>query len=295
MRRSLFEAALCLTFCCAAAAQGVMTTAVGTDWVFPGDGLPALNAPFGILPGITLDPAGNPVVVDSSDCLVAKILPDATLSVIAGNGICGLTFLLSGDGGPATAAGIFSPFSATYDPQGNLYVPSLFQVRKIAPDGTITLFAGSPTVNWGFSGDGGPATKALIFSGGGLASDTAGNIFLADGGNHRIRKIARDGTISTFAGNGTESSSGDGGPALAAGLSSPSGLAFDSPGNLYVADGGHIRKIALDGTISMMANVSASSLAFDSAGTLYMGSGSIILQIGSWRVRARRSCRKRPE
>jgi DNA-binding beta-propeller fold protein YncE len=218
---------LLFVFCGAAAAQGVMTTYVGTDWVFPGDGLPALNAPLGPLWGITLDPDGNPVLVDHNNCIVAKIRPDATLSVIAGNGFCGLTFLLSGDGGPATSAKIWLPYSATYDPHGNLYVSTGFQVRRIAPDGTVSLFAGSPTLKSGFSGDGRPATQALIDTFGGLASDTLGNIYLADGFNNRIRKIDRDGAISTFAGNGTASFGGDGGPATAAMLDGMSAVAVD--------------------------------------------------------------------
>jgi uncharacterized protein (TIGR03437 family) len=268
-------------FCRAAAGQAVKITYAGADWVFPGDGLPALNAPLGQLFGITLDPAGNPVVVDNDNCIVAKIRPDATVSVIAGNGFCGQTFLPSGDGGPATSAGIYSPYSATYDPAGNLYVSSYFQVRKIAPDGTISLFAGSSIFNFGISGDGGPANQALIYAFGGLASDTAGNIYLADSQNNRVRRIARDGTIATVAGNGVASFSGDGGPARAAGLS-PNGLAFDSLGNLYVADtlNARVRKIGLDGIISTVAShVDAWSLAFDSAGALYIGARSIVYKL----------------
>lgn len=280
---------LLFLFCGAAAAQGVMTTYVGTDWIFSGDGAPARNAPLGVLSGVTIAPDGNPVLVDTSNCIVAKILPNGTLSVLAGNGFCGRSrspsFLagdrgpdfLDGDGGPATRAALYNPVSAAYDPQGNLYVSSLSQVRRINPQGFIDTIAGSPDGTPGFAGDGGLAVQAKIASFGGLASDAQGNIYLTDGGNNRIRKIALDGTISTIAGTGVAGFSGDGGPATKATLGNPAGLVFDASGNLCFADvdNARIRKITPGGTISTIAsNVSVWSLAMDSSGTFYFGGSS---------------------
>src|SRR5205814_829733 len=122
-------------------------------------------------------------------------------------------------------------------------------VRKISPDGTISNFAG--TGMGGFSGDGGPATKAQLLDPQGLAADAAGNVYIADHGNVRIRKVSPDGTITTVAGTGEpltpgrvgSSSAGERGPATKAPLYSPRGLAVDAAGNLYVADQGRVVEI----------------------------------------------------
>src|SRR5690349_5958118 len=203
-----------------AQSQRVMTTFAGSDWVFSGDGKPAVSAPLGLVYGLTTDKSGKPVLVDNSNCIAARLETNATLSVIAGNGICGLSFAVTGDGGPATAAGIFSPYAAAYDPAGNLYVLSNNLIRKIS-NGVITHFAG--TGSSGFSGDGGPATLAMINSGGGIASDANGNIYFTDNFNNRVRKISTSGIITTFAGNGTGGSAGDGGQAANANLLDPEG------------------------------------------------------------------------
>jgi hypothetical protein len=141
-----------IAWCVPAQAQGVLTTFAGNDWVFPGDGKPAVNAPLGVVFGLAIDRAGNPIMVDNSNCIVARIEKDGTLTVIAGTGICGLSFANSGDGGPANAAGVFSPFAVAVDPSGNFYISSANLVRKIS-GGIISHFAGTGTT--GFSGDGG--------------------------------------------------------------------------------------------------------------------------------------------
>src|SRR5436190_1581470 len=275
-----------LLLCGSVFAQGVMTTYIGTDWAFSGDGAPARNAPLGVVTGVTIAPDGNPVLVDTSNCIVAKILPDGTLIVLAGNGFCGRSqsfdFLagyrgpdfLAGDGGLATRAALYNPISAVYDSQGNLYVSSLSQIRRINPKGVIDRIAGSPDGSPGFEGDGGKATLAKIYSNGGLATDAQGNLYLTDSENNRIRKIAPDGTISTMAGTGAGGFSGDGGQASKATLYRPTGLVLDAAGNLYFGEeyNARIRKIAIDGTISTVAsNVSVWSLAMDRSGVLYFG------------------------
>lgn len=259
--------------CVPARAQGVMTTFAGNDWVFPGDGKPAVNAPLGIVFGLTIDNAGNPIIVDNSNCVVSRVGSDGILSVIAGNGICGLSFAISGDGGPATAASVYSPFSVASDPAGNLYISSLFSVRKVS-GGVITPFVGSENIQFGFAGDNGLATAAKIDSDGGIASDAAGNIYIADGLNNRVRKVDANGIITTVAGNGNPGSAGDGGLAINANITDPEGVAVDRAGNLYIADttNSRIRKVTADGLIStVVSNISARSVAFNNTGAMYIG------------------------
>jgi len=265
-------ATLILLFAAVASAQRVITTFVGTSLVFPGDGKPAINAPLGRIDGLTMDPAGNLVLTDNGNCISARIGADGILSVIAGYGQCDYR-AQTGDGGPATSASVGSVNATTFDSSGNFYVASdTFRLRKVDPAGVIRPFAGAQR---GFGGDGGPATNASFrFEFDGLACDAQGNVYVSDTQNNRIRKIARDGTVSTFAGSGAALSSGDGGPAAAAGISSPRGITFDSAGNLYIAEGfgQRVRKVTPGGVIStVVSGISASSVAVDASGTLYVG------------------------
>ncbi|TMC29793.1 MAG: hypothetical protein E6J27_04665 [Chloroflexi bacterium] len=161
----------------------------------------------------------------------------------------------SGDGGPATAARLLAPAGVALDPAGNLYIADTadHRIRKVTPGGTISTYAGSG--NFGFSGDGGPATAAELNFPRDVALDPAGNLYIADSGNSRIRKVSPGGTISTYAGSGSRGFSGDGGPAAAAQLNNPVGMALDPAGNLYIADitNNRIRKVTSGGTISTYA------------------------------------------
>ncbi len=147
----------------------------------------------------------------------------------------------SGDGGSATAAKLDSPRSVARDNTGNLYIADTanHRVRRVAPDGTISTFAGSGTA--GSGGDEGPATAASLNQPQGLAVDPAGNVYIADTLNHRVRKVTPAGIISTVAGTGIEAFGGDGGAATAAQLAGPRGLAIDGVGNLFIADSGNHR------------------------------------------------------
>jgi trimeric autotransporter adhesin len=147
---------------------------------------------------------------------------------VAGTGSAGF----SGDGGPATAAQLGFPFGVAVDAEGSLYIAdqSNSRIRKVS-EGTITTVAGTGT--GGFTGDGGPATAAQLSYPRGVAVDAAGNLYIADDANLRIRKVS-GGTITTVAGNGSFGFSGDGGAATAAQLFYPMGVAVDAAGNLYV-------------------------------------------------------------
>jgi sugar lactone lactonase YvrE len=158
-------------------------------------------------------------------------------------------------------------------------------VRKVDPHGTITTVAG--TGEAGFSGDGGPATKARLDFPSAVAVDREGNLYIADGSNYRIRKVDKDGIITTFAGTGEARHSGDGGPAISAQLREPACMVFDAQGNLYLADYTSVRKIDPSGTITTVAGtgrfgfsgdggpateakLTASDIALDGKGNIYI-------------------------
>jgi uncharacterized protein (TIGR03437 family) len=161
--------------------------------------------------------------------------------------------------GPFLMASVFAQFAAptavAKDGSGNLYVADAgnHRVQKVAPDGSVSTVAGNGTP--GYSGDGGPAASAMLWRPSGVALDGAGNLYIADTDNNRIRKVAPNGTIVTVAGNGMPSYSGDGGPATSAQLSLPGSVAVDGAGSLYIADtfNSRIRKVSGDGTITTVA------------------------------------------
>jgi len=178
-------------------------------------------------------------------------LEGQNITTCAGTGTGGF----SGDGGPATSAMLFHPAGIAEDVSGNIYIGDNLnsRIRKINTSGTITTVGGNGTA--GFSGDGGPATSAQFKNPNGVAVDLSGNLYFADYNNNRIRKISTSGTITTVAGNGTPGFSGDGAAATLAQLNSPSGVAVDASGNIYIADqlNSRIRKVNTSGIISTVA------------------------------------------
>ena len=216
-----------------------------------GDGGPATEAQLNIPFEMAIDGSGNVYVADGFNRRIRRIDPEGVITTIAGTGEPGY----SGDGGAATEAQLVYPYGLVIDGSGNLFVSDLsnYRIRRIDPEGVITTFAGTGAP--GFSGDGGPATEAQFGPPYGLALDGSGNLYVADLGNHRIRRIDPEGVITTIAGTGERGFGGDGGPATEAQLNRPYGLAVDTSGNLYVADQGNrrIRRIDPEGVITTIA------------------------------------------
>ena len=216
--------------------------------LYPGD---AAQGTSGASVGIAADNAGNVYMTDYIRDGVRKFAPNGTWAIVAGNG----NFSFSGDGGPATKAQLFLPSATAIDGGHNIYIADTQngRVRKISPDGVITTVAGNGV--YGDGGDGGPAVNAQIYRPLGVAVDQAGNVYFTDANNSRIRKISTSGIITTFAGSETGGYSGDGGPASAAQFTRPWGLAFDSAGDLFVADFGNqrVRRISANGTVNTIA------------------------------------------
>jgi sugar lactone lactonase YvrE len=219
---------------------------------YGGDGAPAGNAELNSPSGIAVDGAGNLYIADPANNRIREVMAGTgIISTIAGNGTAGY----GGDGGLATNAELQSPVGIAIDSSGNLYIADQGNnvIRKVATNGTITTVAGNNAE--GYSGDNGQATNATLYAPAGVALDSAGNLYIADAGNNRIRLVNTTGTITTFAGNGTAGYSGDNGPAAAATLTKPSALVEDAKNNLYLADTGNnvIRLVNATGTITTIA------------------------------------------
>jgi sugar lactone lactonase YvrE len=201
--------------------------------------------------GVAVDASGNLFIADSGGNRIRKMTPDGVISTVAGTGNPGF----SGDGGLAASALLNYPTGVGVDAAGNLFIADAnnFRVRKVAPAGTISTVAGNGGSQ--FAGDNGLATSARLFNPNDVAMDAAGNLFIADSGNNRIRKVTPDGVISTVAGNGTSGFSGDSGFAISAELNDPNRVAVDASGNLFIADTGNnrIRKVTPNGVISTVA------------------------------------------
>ncbi|MGW5118232.1 NHL domain-containing protein [Streptomyces noursei] len=232
--------------------DGKISTVAGTDTKgFGGDCGPAASAQLNRPRGVAVDSAGTVYIADSDNHRVRKITADGKVCTVAGTGTKGF----SGDGGPATAAQLDGPYGVAVDSTGTLYVAehNNRRVRKITTDGLISTVAGTGTK--GSDGDGGPAVSAQLTNPRGVAVGRAGELYIADAGSHRVRRVAADGIISTVAGTGTKGFSGDGGPATAAQLDGPFEVALDSIGTLYIADFGNhrVRQVTSDGKISTVA------------------------------------------
>ena len=215
-------------------AGGIIETVAGTTVPLPGT--LATEWPLSGPQGVAFDGQGRAFVASGTQ--VFRIDPDGTIAVVAGNGTAGF----SGDGGAALEASLSPVGGVAVDGAGNLFIADSNnnRIRKVSAAGTITTVAGNGS--GGYSGDGGVATAAKLYTPIGIAVDGAGNLFFADYGNRRIRKVSAAGTITTVAGNGSTGYSGDGGAATTAKLWSPSGVTVDGAGNLFIADHYRVRR-----------------------------------------------------
>ena len=253
-----------------------------------GDGGLAINAQFRAPAGIAMDQNGDIFVVERNNHQIRKIdISTGIITTIAGIGTPGN----SGNGGLAINAQLIEPSNVSFDPQGNLYISGGADhgVRRIdMTTGIITSVAGIGID--GFSGDGGLATSAAFNRPTGVAWDSSGDLYIADSGNNRIRKVdAQTGIVSTFAGTGVSGDTGDGGAAIAAQFSYPSGLKMDKNGNLHICTHYRIRKIDLgtgiistvvgtgidgfsgDGGLAINAKINtARQVNFDIEGNIYI-------------------------
>jgi len=282
---------------------GTLTRLAGTGrYGISGDGA-ATSAQLAFPEGLAVDAGGDVYVAEHDANRIRKISADGAISTFAGTGTAGF----SGDGGLAASAQFRGPTGLGIDSAGNLYVADTGNsvIRKISPGGVITTVAGSTEL--GYGGDGGPATQADLNGPEGVAADAAGNLYIADTFNHRIRKVALDGTMTTFAGNGYPGYGGDNGPATGATVELPTDVTVDQQGGIFIADLGssRIRKVT-NGIISTAVGTTngqtpvggqladsvrlsgPTGVAVDSAGTIYFAEGSIGsgsgLDVGDFRI-----------
>lgn len=294
--------------------QGIITTIAGTDITYPGTSFPALSASFGVLGGVAVSPSGGVYFTSQTRSLILRFDPNAnTVSIVAGIALAGY----SGDGGPASSAALNRPLGIAFDPAGNLYFADTQNnaIRKIDTHGIITTVATGPNPTGitvaedgslyfstnaqvlhltsagtvvpvagiqgqgGYNGDDIPAIDAELNGPGGFVFDSAGNLFIADTGNYRIRRVDTKGIITTFAGNGQTGSAAPG-PATATAVSFFAGLAIDHLGNLYLGNTLQLLRIDPNGNLSVLDPFQQGGpstqgvlgpyfLAFDALGNLY--------------------------
>jgi sugar lactone lactonase YvrE len=233
-------------------ASGIISVFAGNGTTgYSGDGGPATAAELYYPTTVGFDGLGNVYIGDATSKRIRKVTPLGIITTFAGNGTYGNT----GDGGPATAAELGYPAGISFDASGNAYIADQDNnnVRKVNSSGIISTFAGNGTA--GYSGDGGPATAAMLYGPVRVIVSGSGDIYIDDYSNSRIRKVNSSGVISLIAGNGTTVFGGDGGQATAAELAGPVGIASDIYGNIFIADMGNnrIRMVNSLGVIKTIA------------------------------------------
>ncbi|HEX8916027.1 MAG TPA: hypothetical protein VF796_27010 [Humisphaera sp.] len=232
-----------------------------------GDGGPATAALLNNVFGIVRGPDGALYVCDTDNHQVRRVDKDGKISTVAGNGTKGY----AGDGGPATKAQLNEPYEVRFDPAGNLTIVERMNhcVRKVdAKTGVISTIAGTGGKK-GFGGDGGPATAALFDQPHSIQFDKAGNLYVCDIMNNRVRKVDPAGVVTTFAGTGEKGATPDGGKFAAVPLRGPRAIDFDADGNLWLAlrEGNAVYKLDMKaGTIAHVAGVPGAKAGFTGNG-----------------------------
>jgi len=213
--------------------NGIITTVFGTGALISSiEGGQPTQADLSRPEAVAVDRWGNLFIADLLNHRIHKVDKKGVTSTVAGRGRHGF----QGDGGPSTTARLHKPRGVAVDREGNLFIADTYnsRVRKVDRDGIIITVAGTGVS--GFGGDGGPAIEACLFWPAGLALDNEDNLYIGDRGNNRIRRVDRNGIITTFVGSGEFGFRGDGGPATEAALRWPLGIAVDLEGNLFFAD-----------------------------------------------------------
>ncbi|MER2556000.1 MAG: PKD domain-containing protein [Candidatus Competibacter denitrificans] len=272
------------------APNGIITTFAGSENVtILGDGGPATSAGLAQPRGLAIMPDGSILIADSGHHRIRRVTPDGIISTFAGSGVRGL----GGDGGPALQAELNSPGGVAMMADGSVLIADSGnnRIRRVMPDGTMTRFAGaSGPGNPGASGDSGPALLASMYTPSGIAVAADGGVIIAEINNSRIRRVGPDGIITTLAGNGSRSSSGDGGPATQAQVNQPEDVAVDADGGILISEWGshRIRRIGPDGIIRTIAGTGRNYYGGDGgpalqaglsspSGVAVMGDGSILV------------------
>ncbi|GAB3997844.1 hypothetical protein GCM10028807_43950 [Spirosoma daeguense] len=232
--------------------SGIISTIAGPNNAgFSGDGGLATSARLNSPIDVKGDGNGNFFFAETSIGRIRKVDAGGIVTTVAGMSLAGF----SGDSGPATSARLAIPYGILPDGNGNFYIADTYnnRIRKVNTDGIITTIAGNGTA--GFGGDNGPATNAQLKLPYNVALDKAGNLYIADSDNNRIRKINTNGAITTIVGTGIAGYGGDGGSATSAQLNFPTGLALDAANNLYISDNRNhrIRRVTPGGIISTIA------------------------------------------
>ncbi|MDP9438283.1 MAG: hypothetical protein M3P49_06020 [Actinomycetota bacterium] len=273
----------------------IATVAGGASTGTYDDGVPATKASLSSISGLAIAPDRGVYIADPQNHSVRRVNAEGVIDTVAGS-------LNAGDGAAARAY-LSNPDGVAAAPDGSFFIADAEnnRVRKLAPDGTVSTIAG--TGRRGFSGDGGPAAKAKLNRPSSVVVAADGTVYFADTGNHRVRKVDPSGLLTTVTGDGTQGFAGDGGPAAQARLSSPSGVALDAAGVLYVSDtaNNRIRRIGIDGIITTVAGKDTGAspgiggltadaklnqprgMASGSDGSVYFAdsSGSRVFKIGS--------------
>jgi uncharacterized protein (TIGR03437 family) len=241
---------------------GIISTAAGTGVASPGgEAAPAAATPLLTPTGVAVDQFGNLLIVETDAHRIREITADGRIRTIVGTGEAGM----SPETLPPTETQLHGPRGLCLDSAGNLFVVDTLnhRVLQVPPEGTVVTAAGNGAAGEG--GDGGAARLAQLNQPSACAVDTAGDLYIADTYNHRIRKVDTMGMISTVAGAGVAGSGGDEGPATAAGLDAPRGVAADDNGNIYIADTGNhsVRQVTPDGVIHTIGGTGAAGFAGD--------------------------------
>ena len=291
MRAIRRTAVLTLTTTAATLAQGIITTVAGSDYIFPDDNKPAIEAHLAGPEILAADAQGNYYIAEPQLNMVLKVDRNGLLTVLAGNGLK----RRAGEGGLARAASIGEPRAVATDAQGNIYVASEFihTVFKVDRNGIVTVVAGR---GFGVGGEGGQATQTPIEHPSCVGVDSQGNVYYCENIEtlgSRVRRVDRNGIVTTIAGNINATAAGDGGPATNAALIYPRAVVFDAQGNMYIAESGagRIRRVS-NGVITTFAGGgndsvnngipatqaslgSPAGMVFDAAGNLLIVDGGL--------------------